>query len=93
MDAILAEAKAYAEQAKAYAEQTQCYITEINELLGQLEEKKQWLQDFAAAEEEKREKAETLYREAGNISAHMREKFQELQAMVNGLSPAAGETE
>ena len=89
MDAILAEAKTYAEQAKAYAEQTQCYITEINELLGQLEEKKQWLQDFAAAEEEKREKAETLYREAGNISAHMREKLQELQTMVNGLSPAA----
>lgn len=89
MDAILAEAKTYAEQAKAYAEQTQCYITEIKELLGQLEEKKQWLQDFAAVEEEKRDRAEALYREAGNISAHMREKFQELQTMVNGLSPAA----
>ena len=88
MDAILAETRTYAEQAKAYAEQTHCYITEIKELLGQLEEKKQWLQDLAAAEEEKLEKAETLYREAGNISAHMREKFQELQAMVNKLSSA-----
>lgn len=89
MEAILTEAKTYAEQAKAYAEQTQCYIAEIKELLGQLEEKKQWLQDFAAVEEEKRDSAEALYREAGNISAHMREKFQELQTVADKLNAAA----
>ena len=85
MEEILAQAKVYVEQAKAYSEQTKCYMVEIKELLAQLEEKKRWLQDFVSEENEKREQTEKLYREVGNISAHMGERFAEIQELLSNL--------
>lgn len=75
MEEIIIQAKRYAEQAKAYCEQTQCYISEIKELLTQIQEQRAQLEA----------EGETLLKEVGGISAHMGEKYLEIQAQLSTL--------